>query len=75
MVDRTPDSLVGTATYRLADTLLNGELRTFVATRRASGVAWRRIANELRDVTDRQVDVSSETLRQWAKQLGIGAAA
>jgi len=58
-----PDSL--TPTYRLADNLLGGNLHEFVTSRRAQGLAWRRIAHALWEATDGEVDVTYETLRSW----------
>jgi hypothetical protein len=61
--------------FRLADKLLDGELHEFIADRRAAGVSWRLISRALYEATEHQVDVTHETLRTWAEQLGIGAAA
>lgn len=47
------------------DAILGGKLEEFVTTRRAEGRAWRHIATDLFEATDRKVDVTSETLRQW----------
>lgn len=65
MVDAATGSPAASPTFRLADTLLEGQFRAFVATRRAAGLSWRRISNDLRDITSRQVDITPETLRQW----------
>lgn len=54
-----------TPTYRLADILLDGKLAAYVRTARAAGKSWRRIAIEIRDDTDREIDVTHETLRSW----------
>jgi hypothetical protein len=54
-----------TATQRLASLLLKQDVRTFIAERRESGVAWRHIARDLYNATDGQVDVTYETLRNW----------
>ena len=56
-----------TPTYLLADYLLPGGLEEFVKTRRATGMSWRRIALDIRDATDRQIDVTYELLRRWFK--------
>ena len=50
---------------RLADTLIDGGLDTFVTERRARGVSWRLIARELRERTGGSVDVTEATLRGW----------
>ena len=54
-----------TPSRRLADTLIEGGLAAFVAKRRGDGASWRRIAADLRDATDGQVDLTDETLRGW----------
>jgi hypothetical protein len=54
-----------TATYLLADHLLDGHLDAFVAERRANGRSWRHIAGDLWTATGQQVDVTHETLRNW----------
>ncbi len=56
-----------TPTERLADLLLGdqGPLERFVRTRRSEGRAWRLIARDLFEVTEREVDVTHETLRSW----------
>lgn len=74
MVDESTGSSVSSPTYRLADTLLKGQFRPFVATRRAAGLSWRRIASELRDATENEVDVTDETLRVWFADLKEPAA-
>lgn len=56
-------SLVQTATQRLLDHLLDGQLRSYVLERRNQGQSWRRISLALHD--ELQVDVSFETLRRW----------
>lgn len=57
------------ATHRLADVLLadKGPLEEFVRTRRNSKPrrAWRLIERDLFEATDRQIDISFETLRSW----------
>ena len=60
-------SPVQTPNRRLADILLgdDGPLETFVRTRRQSGTAWRLIARDLYEATDRDVDLTYETLRSW----------
>jgi hypothetical protein len=52
-----------TATQRLVDHMLGGNLREYVLSRRAKGDSWRRISNALRDDTGE--DVTYETLRSW----------
>lgn len=54
-----------TTLHSAADRLLGdaGPLEDLVADRRNRGVSWRKIANELRDLTG--IDVTYETLRSW----------
>lgn len=52
-----------TATQKLADHMLGGNLADYVMTRRAKRVSWRRIALDLRD--DLGIDVTHETVRNW----------
>lgn len=52
-----------TATQRLADHLLKGQLTEYVTSRRTKGDSWRRISLDLRD--DIGIDVTHETLRSW----------
>lgn len=56
-----------TPTLRLADLLLGeqGPLEQFVRQRRSNGRAWRLIARDLYEATNREVDVTYETLRSW----------
>ena len=54
-----------TATRKLADVLLGGELENFVRSRRADARAWRLIERDLYEATSGQVDVTFETLRTW----------
>lgn len=56
-------SHVPTATQRLLDHLMDGELRAYVAQRRSNGKSWRQISLDIRD--DTHVDVTHETLRNW----------
>ena len=58
-------------TKRLADKLLADRtvatsVDQLIADRRAAGESWRRIALDLRDLTDGQIDVTPETVRGWA---------
>lgn len=52
-------------TYRLADILLKGRLADYVHDARGAGKSWRRIAIDLRDLTNTEIDVTHETLRSW----------
>lgn len=57
-----------TTTQRLATHLLGQPVAGWITRCRADGYTWRRIADELADITDQQVRVSHETARQWAEQ-------
>jgi hypothetical protein len=61
----TPASI--TATQRLADVLLDGDLDGYVASRRAAGRSWRLIARDL--LADVRIDVTEKTLRSWYPNL------
>lgn len=52
-----------TATYRLIDHMLDGQLDAFVLDRRQAGLAWRLIARDLYYRTG--VDVTDQALRTW----------
>lgn len=60
-------SATQTPQHRLADLLLGdaGPLEDFVRSRRAQGMAWRRIERDLLDATNREIDLTYETLRSW----------
>lgn len=59
--------LTPSPSQRLAEVLLGTDLAEWVAERRDPEVrrSWRVIANELRRITDGQVDVTGEAVRQW----------
>lgn len=61
--ESTPES--ETPTQRLASLLLGQDVRVFIDVRRSERRSWRLIARDLLEATDGQVDVTSETLRQW----------
>lgn len=50
---------------RLADLLLGRPVLDFIAERRANDDPYRRIAADLRDATDGEIDVSDVTVRAW----------
>jgi len=52
-----------TATQRLLDHMLGGQLEQYVLDRRAKGDSWRRISLEIRDQFG--VDVTYQTLTNW----------
>lgn len=63
----------GSATYRLADHLLDGQLEAYVGDRRQAGKSWRRISLDLRD--EFEIEVTHETLRNWFPQFANRAVA
>lgn len=70
-----PDPLPNdTPTQRLADRILDGELESFVVSRRTSGKSWRVIARDLYNATDGEIDVTYETVRGWFAELAKAAA-
>lgn len=50
---------------RLADLLLGRSVLDFIAERKANSLSFRRIAADLRDATDGEIDVSDVTVRAW----------
>lgn len=58
-----------TPTRRLADKLIEGGVDRFIQDRRANGDSWRSISLALRDTTGSEIDVTPETVRNWAQSL------
>jgi hypothetical protein len=56
-----------TAKQELATLYLKRPVDEWIALRRDEGLSWRRIAAALLRETRLRVDVTPETLRQWAK--------
>ena len=56
--------------YRMANERLNGQLASRLSELRGEGRSWADIAVEIALTSD-GMRVSQETLRQWARQLGI----
>lgn len=54
-----------TRTRQLLENLLGEPLEPWVTSRRAAGRSWRAITAELAEHTDRQCDITRETLRSW----------
>jgi hypothetical protein len=52
----------------------HGPLETFVRSRREAGTAWRIVARELYEQTDKQIDLTYETLRSWFPDEPVAAA-
>jgi hypothetical protein len=57
----------------MADRLLDGKLADQMATLYAETSSWAEVARRL--LVNHGIQVSDQTLRRWAEQLGIGAAA
>lgn len=53
---------------RFADRLLGVSVEEFIATRRADGDSYRRIAVALSDATGGEIDVTDVTVRVWHQQ-------
>lgn len=59
---------------RYADLLLGRSVDDFIDERRANGTSYRRIATDLRDATDGEIDVSDVTVRAWVLRRSESAA-
>ena len=57
--------------YRMADHLAEGRLLDVLREKAAAGVPWEVVSRQL--YADFRIDVTGQTLRRWADQLGIGA--
>lgn len=56
----------GSATQRLADALLGQPVIDWLQERRAAGTqSFRQLAAALKDATDKQVDVTDQTIANW----------
>lgn len=60
--DQTPNQ-------RLASLILGQPVQTWIASRRDSGRSWRLVARDLYEATNGQIDVTHETVRNWAEQV------
>jgi hypothetical protein len=58
---------IKTPQHRLGDYMLGGpgSLETFVRARRAEGRSWRVVARDVYEATNRELDLTYETLRTW----------
>lgn len=57
----------------MADRLLDGKLAETMQALHVETGSWAEVARRL--LVDHGIHVSDQTLRRWAEQLGIGAAA
>ena len=71
-----PNTPTASLAWRLADRVLEAEggVAQLIRDMRANDTSWRRIALEIRDKTDGDVDVTGETVRRWAEELDPAAA-
>lgn len=64
---------VSTSHWRMADRVLNGTLADTLAVLYKESRSWEEVARRL--YADHGLTVSGQTLRRWAKELGLGEAA
>lgn len=55
--------------YRMADRVLEGHLADFMRTSYADSGSWEEVARQL--LIEHSIIVSGQTLRRWAKELGL----
>jgi hypothetical protein len=60
--DQTPNQ-------RLASLILGQPVQSWIITRRTAGRSWRLVARDLYEATNGQIDVTHETVRNWAEQV------
>ena len=60
-----------TARMRLAELVLGQPLDTYLIERRAEGDSFRKIARDMRDATNGDVDITEVTLRSWCARLDV----
>jgi hypothetical protein len=76
MSHRTPERNSTSASYRMADALVQSatgsDLLGFIAARRDNEAprSWQAIADDLSAITDHAIRVSWMTVRRWADQPG-----
>lgn len=57
----------------MADKLADGQLVALMTTLYDESRSWEEVSRRL--YADRSITISGQTLRRWAEELGIGAAA
>lgn len=57
-----------TPTMKLASILLGQDVREWIGHRRTDGRSWRLISRDLYEATNRQVDVTHESVRSWVTE-------
>lgn len=58
-----------TKLYPFVDRILGGQLHDYLATKRAQGETFERIARQLH--AEHDLDISTEQVRQWCIERGI----
>ena len=53
---------------KLASILLVQDVREWIGQRRSDGRSWRLISRDLYEATNRQVDVTHESIRSWVTE-------
>ena len=71
--DMEPTGAVRSAQFRMAERLAGGDLGSKLAEQFAISQSWEQVARDL--YATYGITISGQTLRRWAEQLGIGAAA
>ena len=59
------DPMTDTPTQKLASIILGQDVREWITQRRDEGRSWRLISRDLYEATNRQVDVTHESIRSW----------
>jgi hypothetical protein len=68
-----PVGVVKSAQFRMAERLAGGDLAELLAAQFAKTGSWEQVARDL--YATYGITITGQTLRRWAEQLGIGAAA
>jgi hypothetical protein len=61
------------AQFRMADKLAQGRLEALMGSLYGDSGSWEEVSRRL--FAEHGITISGQTLRRWAEQLGIGAAA
>ena len=60
--------MTDTPTQKLASIILGQDVREWITQRRSDGRSWRVISRDLYVATNRQVDVTHESVRPWVAE-------
>lgn len=71
--DMQPEGVVRSAQFRMAERLAGGDLAPKLAEQFDRSQSWEQVARDL--YATYGITITGQTLRRWAEQLGIGAAA